>query len=99
MTTAINEYMKRQGFGDYSRADDETRERMERGALEYAAQEQGRKTIFADLGARAQMERYEDGTATAQDVIALRGSDAITAEDATRYYEARGWALPKFGIR
>jgi len=99
MTTTTNEYMKRQGFGDYSRADEETRERMERGALEYEAQEQGRKTIFADLGAKAQVERYENGTATAQDIIALRGSDAITADEATRYYEAHGWTIPKFGIR
>lgn len=99
MSNGVTSYMERHGFGDYRKADDETREEMEARALEYEAQRQGQKTIFADLGAKEQMERYEGGTATAQDVIALRGSDAITKEDAERYYEERGWQLPKFGIR
>ena len=97
--TGINEYMRRQGFGDYSRADDATREEMENLALKYEAQRQAEPTIFAEIGAKRQMQRYEDGTATAQDIIALRGSDAITVDEATRYYETHGWTLPKFGIR
>lgn len=99
MTKEINAYMKRQAFGDYSKADDKTREEMENLALRYEAQQQARPSALVDLAAKQRVERYEDGTATAQDIIALRSSDAITVDEATRYYEAHGWTLPKFGIR
>ena len=95
----ITEYMTRQGFGDYSHADRQTREEMEDLALEYAAQEQTRPTVFSKLGAERMAQRYANGTATAEDIISLRSNDSITKEEAEAYYHEHGWQLPKFGIR
>lgn len=97
--TVVTDYMKRQGFGDYSKADAATREEMENLALEHAAREQTRPSIFRELGAERARESYENGTATQADLINLIGLGDITKEDAEDYYRAHGWTLPKYGFR
>lgn len=94
----ITNYMERQGFGDYSKADSATREEMENLALEHAAREQARPSIFRELGAERARKNYENGTATQTDLINLIGLGDITKDEAMEYYTSRGWKPPKFGF-
>ena len=87
----IAAYMRRHGFGDYSRADAATREEMEDAALEFAAREQTRPGIWQEAGERQARARYGAGTATARDLMSLQAAGAITAEDAQSYRAAHGW--------
>lgn len=91
----ITAYMRRQAFGDYSRADATTREEMEAAAFEFAAQEQTRLTVWQEAGARQVRERYEADEATARDLIILQDAGAITAEDVASYYRRHGWTPRK----
>lgn len=92
----IRDYMHRQAFGDYGRADNATREEMEDKALEYAAQEQTRPTIFKSAGAQAARDRYESDAATAQDLMSLQALGEITPEQVTEYRERHGWRPRKW---
>lgn len=93
----ITAYMRRQAFGDYSRADAATREEMEAAALDFAAQEQARlTTVWQEAGARQARERYEADEATARDLIILQDAGAITAEDVANYYRRHGWTPRKY---
>jgi len=93
----ITAYMRRQAFGDYSRADATTREEMEAAALEFAAQEQTRLVaLWQEAGARQAHERYEADEATARDLIILQDAGAITAEDVAIYYQRHGWTPRKY---
>jgi len=91
----ITQYMRRQAFGDYSHADAATREQMEAAALEFAAQEQTRPTVWQEAGARQARERYEADEATARDLVILQAAGAITAEDVDSYYQRHGWTPRK----
>lgn len=91
--------MVAQGFGDYSKSDEATREEMRDMALAYEAQRQASPSVLAEAATKRIAAAYEDGTATKRDIIALRSLDAITVDEATAYYEAHGWALPKYGLR
>lgn len=91
----IAQYMRRQSFGDYSRADAATREQMETAALEFAAQEQTRPSAWQEAGARQARERYEADEATARDLMNLQAAGAITAEDVASYYQRHGWTPRK----
>lgn len=93
---SINRYMITQAFGDYSHADQETREEMESTALEYAAQEQTRPGIFRAIGLKDARDRYEDDRATAADLMTLQQAGEITAEDAASYRTRHGWTRRKF---
>lgn len=91
----ITAYMRRQAFGDYSHADAATREEMEAAALEFAAQEQTRPTVWQEAGARQARERYEADEATARDLMNLQAAGAISADDVTSYYRRHGWTPRK----
>lgn len=96
---SIKSYMTRHGFGDYSHADQETRERMEAGALAYAAHEQTRKSIFSELGERRARERFAADTATAADLMTLQDIGAITEAQVSDYYARHKWTPRKYGRR
>ncbi len=96
---SITAYMRRKAFGDYSHASQETRERMEAGALEYAAHEQTRKSIFSELGERRARERFDADTATAADLITLQAIGAITESQISDYYARHNWTPRKYGRR
>lgn len=94
MTTAS--YMDRHAFGDYRRADAATRDEMERAALEYAAREQTAPTVYKAAGARAQLERYQNDRATADNLISLISAETIATEQANAYRARHGWSPRKF---
>lgn len=94
--SSITSYMNRHGFGDYSHASQETREEMESTALEYAAQEQTRPSIFRAIGLKDARDRYEDDRATAADLMGLVQAGEITAEDAASYRTRHGWTPRKY---
>ena len=71
-------------------------EEMETTALEYAAREQTRPTIFRDAGAQAARDRYESDAATAQDLMSLQALGEITPEQVTEYRERHGWRPRKW---
>ena len=89
-------YMRRQAYGDYSHASEDTREEMETAALAYAAQEQTRLSIFSTIGARRARERYDAGTATAADLQTLQALGAITDDETQSYRTAHGWTPRKY---
>lgn len=97
--SSITSYMTRHGFGDYSHASQETRERMEAGALDYAAHEQTRRSTLGELEERRARERFDADTATAADLITLQTLGAITAAQVSDYYARHKWTPRKYGRR
>lgn len=96
---SITTYMHRQAFGDYSRAGYETREEMEALALDYAAHEQARPTIFKAIGAQQARHRYDTDRATAHDLDTLQALGIITAQQADAYRIRHQWTPRKYGRR
>ena len=92
---SISNYMNHYAFGDYRHATAAVRMDREFAALEYAAQEQTRPTIFKEIGLAAARERFTTDRATAADLISLTSADAITAEQAQDYRARHGWSPRK----
>ena len=88
---SIAAYMNHHAFGDYSHAPAAVRMNRESAALEYAAQEQTRPTIFKEIGLAAARERFEADRATAADLMSLASAGTITAEQAQDYRARHGW--------
>lgn len=92
---SISNYMSCHAFGDYRHAPAAVHMDRESAALEYAAQEQTRPTIFKEIGLAAARERFTADRATAADLISLTSAGTITAEQAQDYRARHGWSPRK----